>query len=151
MNITVLNPLGPSKSLTAVLDGQGAITALQWSDSTPTDPKHPIAQKLNAYLSGEADELELDCNPAGTPFQQRVWAALRAIPYGTLATYKDIAEALQSSPRAVGGAVGANPIPIIIPCHRVMGSSGALTGFSAPGGIATKVVLLRHEGVEVGS
>ncbi len=151
MNITVLNPLGPSKSLTAVLDGQGAITALQWTDATPTDPKHPVAQKLNAYLSGEADELELDCNPKGTGFQQRVWAALRAIPFGTLATYKDIAEALQSSPRAVGGAVGANPIPIIIPCHRVMGSSGALTGFSAPGGIATKVVLLRHEGVEVGA
>ncbi len=82
---------------------------------------------------------------AGTPFQRRVWTALLDIPWGETRTYGDLAVQLGSSARAVGGAVGANPAPILVPCHRVMGAKGAMTGFSAPGGIATKAWLLAHE------
>ena len=81
----------------------------------------------------------------GTPFQRRVWAALVEIPWGETCTYGDLAARLGSSARAVGGAVGANPAPILVPCHRVMGANGAMTGFSAPGGVATKAWLLAHE------
>lgn len=83
----------------------------------------------------------------GTPFQKKVWKALCDIPFGTTVTYGELAAKVASSPRAVGRAVGANPLPILIPCHRVVGAKGELTGFSAPGGLATKEWLLRHEGV----
>ena len=92
-------------------------------------------------------------NPRGTAFQQRVWAQLAEIPYGQLTTYGQIARRLEeqtgarTSARAVGSAVGRNPISIILPCHRVVGSTGSLTGYA--GGLQKKIALLRIEGVDV--
>ncbi len=96
----------------------------------------------------EPSTAELPLEFLGTPFQQRVWKLLLDIPYGKLATYGEIAQRLShdkpTSSRAVGGAVGRNPLGIIVPCHRVMGANGNLTGFT--GGIETKIALLQHEG-----
>lgn len=104
---------------------------------------------LQAYFAGErpqADELPLSF--AVTPFRQRVLAALCQIPYGQVTTYQALAEQLGSSPRAVGGAVGHNPLAIIVPCHRVVAANGQLTGFA--GGMERKIQLLTHEGMTPG-
>jgi methylated-DNA-[protein]-cysteine S-methyltransferase len=101
--------------------------------------------QLAAWFAGELREFDLTLAPTGTAFQQQVWAALREIPYGAIASYGDIARRLgaPTATRAVGAANGRNPLPIIVPCHRVIGASGALTGFG--GGIARKQWLLAHE------
>ncbi len=101
--------------------------------------------QLNAYFAGELRIFDLDLMPSGTPFQLAVWQALKAIPFGVTISYGELASRLgrPSASRAVGAANGANPIPIIVPCHRVIGASGALTGFG--GGIDTKRWLLAHE------
>lgn len=99
---------------------------------------------LDRYFDGEnpnPDELPL--SPNGSPFQMKVWEALRSIPYGKTVTYGDLAKQLDTSPRAIGNAVGHNPIGIIIPCHRVIGANGQLTGFA--GGLERKIWLLEHE------
>lgn len=99
-----------------------------------------------AYFAGRRpDPAALPLAPRGTPFQRRVWALLRAIPYGQTVTYGDLARGLGSSPRAVGGAVGRNPISLLIPCHRVVGAGGVLTGYA--GGLGRKAFLLRLEGI----
>jgi methylated-DNA-[protein]-cysteine S-methyltransferase len=109
---------------------------------------------LGAYFAGERPSPHgLALSPAGTPFQLAVWQALLQIPYGQTVTYGWVAERVgemrgkPTSARAVGGAVGANPICIIAPCHRVVGASGSLTGFG--GGMEAKVALLAHEGVDL--
>ena len=106
---------------------------------------------LDRYFAGEKPSpLELSLAPAGTPFQRAVWERLQAIPYGTVTTYGALARELGgASPRAVGSAVGRNPISIIIPCHRVVGADGGLTGYA--GGLGRKLWLLRHEGADVRS
>ncbi|MDP9360919.1 MAG: methylated-DNA--[protein]-cysteine S-methyltransferase [Acidobacteriota bacterium] len=103
------------------------------------------ASQLRAYFDGELCAFELPLAPRGTAFQQSVWRALRAIPYGETTTYAAIAAGIgkPSAVRAVGAANGANPIPIVIPCHRVIGSSGSMTGFG--GGIGVKRQLLALE------
>jgi methylated-DNA-[protein]-cysteine S-methyltransferase len=103
--------------------------------------------ELREYFAGKRREFDVPVDPAGTEFQQRVWNLVSAIPYGETTTYGAIAAELGDAQlaRAVGAAVGANPIPIIIPCHRVIGSDGSLTGYG--GGLRMKVWLLRHEGV----
>ncbi len=99
---------------------------------------------LAAYWSGQQpDPAALPLAPRGSAFRQRVWRTLLGIPYGETRTYGDVAAQLGTSPRAVGGAVGQNPISIIIPCHRVVGVGGALTGYA--GGEARKRFLLLHE------
>lgn len=108
----------------------------------------PFAQarrQLDAYFRGELRDFDLKLNPGGTEFQLAVLDELQKIPYGTTASYGDIARRIgrPKAVRAVGAANGRNPIPIIIPCHRVIGSSGDLTGFG--GGLATKEALLRLE------
>ncbi len=100
---------------------------------------------LERYFAGEREEFDLPLAPAGTGFERRVWAALRTIAYGQTRTYGAIGRLAGGSPRAVGQAAGRNPIPIIIPCHRVV-AAGDLGGFSAPGGIAAKRALLALEG-----
>lgn len=109
---------------------------------------------LDRYLAGERpDPHELALHPRGTEFQKRVWSELSNIPYGAVVTYGDIARGVEratgkrTSARAVGGAVGRNPLCLIVPCHRVIGASGSLTGFG--GGIPLKIVLLKHEGIDV--
>ena len=104
------------------------------------------AAQLNEYFAGKRQDFDLPLSPTGTEFQKNVWQALQAIPYGELRSYRDIAESLQKpkAVRAVGAANGRNPLPIVVPCHRVIGSDGSLTGFA--GGLEAKRVLLRLEG-----
>lgn len=100
--------------------------------------------QLREYFAGKRCDFDVPVYPSGTAFQKRVWHLVTAIPYGQTVSYGSIAEQLGSSPRAVGAAVGANPIPIIIPCHRVIGADSSLTGYG--GGLRMKIWLLRHEG-----
>jgi methylated-DNA-[protein]-cysteine S-methyltransferase len=87
-------------------------------------------RQVGAWFRGKRREFTLRLSPAGTPFQRRVWAALRRIPWGQTRSYGDVARALGSSPRAVGRANATNPICLIVPCHRVIGSDGSLTGYA---------------------
>ena len=106
-----------------------------------------VAAQLEAYFDGQLKEFTVALAPRGSPFRLAVWAELTKIPYGSTASYGDIARALGKSPvasRAVGSANGANPIAVIVPCHRVIGSDGSLTGYG--GGLARKELLLRLEG-----
>lgn len=110
---------------------------------------------LDAYFEGRDPGKIPPCAPRGSEFRQLVWAKLAEIPYGELVTYGDIAKAIEAdtgkkrSARAVGGAVGHNPVSIILPCHRVVGASRSLTGYA--GGIERKTALLKLEGVDMGT
>ena len=112
-------------------------------------PHHEVldvaAVQLSEYFAGERREFDVPLDLVGTPFQLQVWAALRRIPYGSTTTYGELARVLgrPGSARAVGTAVGRNPVSIIVPCHRVVGADGSLTGFA--GGIDTKARLLGLE------
>lgn len=142
--VTVESLLGPL----VVTSADGAIGALDWGRAT-VEASEPLleeaARQLQAYFTGRRLDFDLPLAPRGTPFRQSVWAAMSRIPYGRVATYGDLARELGSAPRAVGGACGANPIPIIIPCHRVVGGHGSAGGYSGAGGLVTKDWLLRHE------
>jgi methylated-DNA-[protein]-cysteine S-methyltransferase len=109
-----------------------------------------VAEQLAEYFAGARREFDLRLRPGGTPFQQRVWAALREIPYGETRSYGAMATDLgvPGAARAVGLANGQNPISIIVPCHRVVGASGALTGYG--GGLPAKQWLLAHEAARAG-
>jgi methylated-DNA-[protein]-cysteine S-methyltransferase len=102
-------------------------------------------EQLWAYFAGELLDFDLPLDAAGTPFQQRVWSALRSIPYGQTVSYAEIARRidLPTASRAVGAANGRNPIALIVPCHRVIGANGTLVGYG--GGLDRKQWLLRHE------
>lgn len=121
------------------------------SPPVPSDWRHhplffkEIKRQLAAYFKGRLQQFNLPLAPEGTDFQRRVWTALTTIPYGTVVSYKSIAEAIgqPKAVRAVGGANARNPIPIIIPCHRVIGANGTLTGFG--GGLETKSTLIELE------
>jgi methylated-DNA-[protein]-cysteine S-methyltransferase len=104
-------------------------------------------EQLAQYFAGERQSFDLPTSPQGTPFQRMVWGRLLGIPFGQTASYKGIAVAIgrPRAARAVGGAVGHNPISIIVPCHRVIGIAGGLRGYS--GGLWRKAWLLQHEGV----
>jgi methylated-DNA-[protein]-cysteine S-methyltransferase len=108
-----------------------------------------VAEQLRAYFAGDLTEFKVDLDVQGTEFQRRVWNQLLAIPYGRTTTYGRLAEEIGDprAVRAVGLANGANPISIIIPCHRVVGANGSLTGYG--GGLARKQWLLAHERGEV--
>jgi methylated-DNA-[protein]-cysteine S-methyltransferase len=129
-----------------------AVTTVTWCDTTslatanPDSPAAMAAHQLLEYFSGNRSEFDVPIAPAGSDFQQRVWAALQKIRFGQTVTYGDIATRIDSAPRAVGMACGSNPIPIIVPCHRVVASNGRLTGYSAGNGIETKRQLLALEG-----
>ena len=114
--------------------------------SRPTPLLEEGQRQLLEYLTGTRREFDLPLNPPGTPFQQKVWAALRDIPYGQTRSYRDVARAAGCPRgfRAVGMANHRNPIPIFIPCHRVVGSDGSLTGYA--GGLELKKTLLAIEG-----
>jgi len=116
------------------------------------DPQHPVLREavtqLRAYFAGERDSFDLPLDlQAGTAFQQDVWKALLAIPRGATTSYAQLARQLgrPQAMRAVGAAVGRNPVSIVVPCHRVLGSSGSLTGYA--GGLERKTALLKLEGV----
>ena len=147
-------PLGP---LTLAATARGL--ALAWFDkqahrseslAVPVNPQHPVLQQAElefaGYFNGQRREFTVVLDPLGTAFQQRVWQALLQIPMGRLSTYGEIARqlGLPDAARAVGAAVGRNPVGIIVPCHRVIGSNGSLTGYAA--GLPRKETLLRLEG-----
>ncbi|MBB2165313.1 methylated-DNA--[protein]-cysteine S-methyltransferase [Gluconacetobacter sp. 1b LMG 1731] len=130
----------------------GAIVALDWGwgrDQDETPLLRLACDRLDAYFDGAADNFaDLPLAPYGTPYRQAVWQALRAIPPGETRTYRDLAEQVGGSPRSVGQANGANPIPILIPCHRVVATQG-LGGYSGDGGVTDKIYLLELEGAQI--
>jgi len=131
-----------------ISEDDGAIVALDWGrgrDQEETPLLRRARDQLQDYLDGKRLTFDLPLAPHGSDFQKRVWAALCAIPPGETRSYADIARAIGSAPRAVGGANGANPIPIIIPCHRVVAADGSLGGYSGGDGPATKRFLLDLE------
>ncbi|PGH54887.1 cysteine methyltransferase [Azospirillum palustre] len=152
--LSIDSPLGP-----LMLTGDGsALTAVGWGRFDRDEPDAVLAEtarQLDAYFTGRLQRFDLPLKPAGTAFRRSVWEAMLAIPYGGTATYGGMATMLGSGPRAVGGACGANPIPIVIPCHRVLASGGAPGGYSGHGGLDTKAWLLalerRHAGVGQGN
>ena len=129
-----------------------AIVAVNWSD--PALQKYeddtPLLQRaatqLQEYFAGTRRDFDLPLNPRGTEFQRAVWDQMLAIPYGKTKSYGDLAKATDGIARAVGTACGANPIPIIIPCHRVLAADRSLGGFSGGKGPETKAILLTLEG-----
>lgn len=127
---------------------QGTIVALEWGwGSGPQEATEVLRRTkaaLDAYFDGARLPEDLPLNPAGSPYRLKVWAALRAIPPGETRTYREIAGIAGGSARSVGGANAANPIPILIPCHRVLASSG-IGGYSGGAGLATKRALLALE------
>jgi methylated-DNA-[protein]-cysteine S-methyltransferase len=149
--LTMESPVGP-----LVLTAEGeSLTAVSFSDdpaasTTETDKPLPVLvetrRQLLAYFAGDLEVFDLPRVARGTPFQQRVWSELTRIPYGTTASYGDIARRLGmpvGAARAVGLANGSNPVAIVVPCHRVIGSNGTLTGYA--GGLHRKRFLLGLE------
>lgn len=140
-------PLGPVWLVTKEPE---VVTHLLWTPPLSHTAPSPLLQAqaeawLRAYFQGEFLPIPFALAPQGTPFQQRVWFLLRRIPPGQTLTYGEAAHLLQSGPRAVGGAAGRNPLPLFIPCHRLVAATPQGGGFSAPGGLVTKHWLLEHE------
>lgn len=130
-----------------LVSNDGAITAVHWGhkpDAGNCAVLDEAVAQMAAYDAGTLEEFDLPLRVGGSDFQRAVCAEMSAIPFGYTVTYGDIAKRLGAPAQSVGQACGGNPIPIIIPCHRVMGAKG-LTGFSGAGGVETKVALLRHE------
>ena len=142
-------PIGPL----TVWEQGGAIVRVDFGKTAAETEKTALLaeaeRQLTAYFAGELREFSLPLKPAGTDFQRKVWDALREIPYGETRSYAEIAARVgcPRGYRAVGLANNRNPIPILIPCHRVVGANGALTGYA--GGLAVKEALLRLEGVRL--
>ena len=137
----------PVGSIGADWDGT-SITALHWARAgTLTDGPvfDQLKDELCRYFAGKLSDFEVPLNAGGNDFQRRFHRALCDIPYGETRSYGDLAQQLGVSAQAIGQACGANPIPILIPCHRVLGANG-LGGYSGAGGIETKVALLKLEG-----
>lgn len=144
MKRSIPSPYGPL----VVTVEDGALTRLTWSGMRHAD-EDPLLLEAEAqladYFAGTRQGFDLPLRVEGSDFQRAVCAAMLAIPFGHTRTYGQIARELGAPAQAVGQGCGANPLPIVIPCHRVLGANG-LGGFSAQGGIETKVALLRHEG-----
>ncbi len=142
--LSVHSPVG---DLT-ISEEEGKIVSLDWGWSPFQEENELLlhAKKLlDQYFDGDNPQFDLPLNPHGTKFQKDVWNIMLEIPYGNILTYGEISDRLNSHARAVGLACGLNPIPIIIPCHRVMGKDGKLTGFSGGEGVKTKQFLLDLE------
>jgi methylated-DNA-[protein]-cysteine S-methyltransferase len=132
---------------------QGGVRPMKVPSGWQPDPKpfKETVRQLKAYFDGKLEDFDLPLSPTGTAFQLKVWRTLQTIPYGETWTYGKLARRIQrpDAPRAVGAANGQNPIPVIIPCHRVIGSDGSLTGFG--GGLPIKQQLLTLEGALLSS
>ena len=126
----------------------GSLVALRWTDG-PERSDSPLldeaVRQLQAYFAGTLQRFDLPLSPAGSPFQQSVWREMSRIPFGRTMSYGALAGRIGGIARAVGTACGENPIPVIIPCHRVGAAGKALGGFSGGEGAATKRLLLAHE------
>jgi methylated-DNA-[protein]-cysteine S-methyltransferase len=156
---TMNSPVG---LLTIVVSDKG-VRAVLWPDEDPKrvpavdaidQPDHPIinatTKQLDEYFTGDRQDFDVPLDPVGTEFQQSAWCSLRTIPYGLTVSYGEQAERMgdKRKARAVGAANGRNPISIIVPCHRVVGGGGELTGFA--GGVESKAWLLDHERAVLG-
>jgi methylated-DNA-[protein]-cysteine S-methyltransferase len=154
----IASPLGP---LTLATTAHGL--ALAWFDAqahrtetvaAPEQPDHPVLQQaageFTAYWADARTVFAVPLDPQGTPFQHAVWQVLRGIAPGALLSYGEVARRIHNpaAVRAVGAAIGRNPLGIIVPCHRVVGSNGSLTGYA--GGLPRKQALLQHEGAQTG-
>jgi methylated-DNA-[protein]-cysteine S-methyltransferase len=142
--LSMPSPVG----LLTIEEEDEAIVAIRWGGGELSNGGPLLAEaarQLEAYFAGKLTDFDLPLTPAGSRFQQRVWAAMQTIPYGQTRCYGDLAEAVGSAPRAIGNACGKNPIPIVIPCHRVLARAG-LGGYSGEGGLVTKERLLTLEG-----
>jgi methylated-DNA-[protein]-cysteine S-methyltransferase len=140
-----------------LVDGGGTLVAIRFDAPVDGSPEHERGgsdllgrahDQLREYFAGERRTFDLPLRPRGTDFQRRVWNVLATVPWGTTTTYGALAVRLGLPPgaaRAVGAANGANPIPVVLPCHRVIGSDGTLTGYA--GGLERKALLLRLERV----
>ena len=139
---SVMTPLGP----VSITERAGLIVALDWGtfEDDPSDLTREAAAQLRAYFDRRLTRFDLVLD-YGTGLNEGVRRAMVAIPHGQTLTYGALGRALQTGAQAIGRACGLNPVPIIIPCHRVLGADG-LGGFSARGGVETKVWLLKHEG-----
>ena len=140
--------LGGDAETLHLIHFQGGVRPMKVPVDWQPDPKpfKEAVRQLNAYFSGKLRDFDLALSPSGTAFQLKVWRMLQTIPYGETWTYGKLARRIQrpDAPRAVGAANGQNPIPVIIPCHRVIGADGSLTGFG--GGLPIKQKLLALEG-----
>lgn len=136
------SPFGPF----SVVEEDGKITRLDWTSrrSDPTPLLREACRQLGEYFDGKRQGFDLPLD-FGAGFQEQMRRAMYAIPFGETRTYGDLSKALGRPAQAIGQACGANPIPILIPCHRVLGAN-TLGGFSAPGGVETKIALLKLEG-----
>jgi len=128
-----------------------ALTTVEWGSLKKPEPSALLDEtraQIVAYFDGKLSDFDLPLAPKGTNFQKNVWAAMQKIPYGCTQTYGDLARQIRSGPRPVGTACGVNPIPIIIPCHRVVAAQGP-GGYSGAGGLVTKQSLLALEGQQL--
>ncbi len=141
--LSIDSPVGPL----TLTEQDGAVVEIGWGRGGGNGSAllAEAARQLEAYFAGALTAFDLPLRPAGSPFERRVWAAMQQIPYGETRRYGELAAALGSAPRAVGGACGRNPIPVVIPCHRVLAKTG-LGGYSGRGGLDTKRALLALEG-----
>jgi methylated-DNA-[protein]-cysteine S-methyltransferase len=133
-----------------LFEEDGALTALDFggkkSVGEPTKLLLQAKHQLDAYFAGKRHDFDLALAPRGSAFERRVWQLMTEIPYGETRSYGELAQALAAAPRAVGQACGRNPLPILIPCHRVLAAGGALGGYSGGAGVETKRRLLMLEG-----
>lgn len=148
-SITLRSPVGPL----ALRERDGRIVSVSWIDEADlvdaagaTPLLRNAAQQLDAYFHRGLRAFDLPLAPAGSPFENGVWDQMLRIPYGQTRSYGEIARAVGGEARAVGGACGSNPIPILIPCHRVLAADGRSGGYSGRGGTETKHFLLALEG-----
>jgi methylated-DNA-[protein]-cysteine S-methyltransferase len=142
--LTIRSPIGPL----TVTENDGAIVALDFADRNGREVTPVLARartQLDEYFSRKRTSFDLPLHMGGTAFQRAVWNRMLAIPYGETESYGHVAKSLGSAPRAVGGACGKNAIPILIPCHRIVGAAAALGGYSGGAGRPIKVALLELE------
>lgn len=145
LGLTVATETGP----VTITEEEGAIVAVTWGRQDGQDDSpllQEAARQLRDYFAGTRRTFDLPLNPRGSDFQRAVWREMLAIPYGATKSYGDLAKATGGIARAVGTACGANPIPIFIPCHRVLAADRRLGGFSGGKGPETKAFLLTLEG-----
>lgn len=144
--LNTTTPIGPL----AIAEEDGEIVSVDWGwapESVETPLLVRARDQLEAYFDGSCKAFDLPLRPMGTAYQRRVWQAIAAIPFGQVRSYGAIARELGTAPRALGGACGRNPIPIFIPCHRVLAGDRSLGGYSGMDGLDTKRFLLNLEGV----
>jgi len=144
-----LEIVGDDHAVTALSIERAGVLPREDEPELENDVVGEAAGQLADYFAGKREAFTVPVRLAGTAFQRSVWSELQSITFGTVRSYGDIGQATGrlTAGRAVGGAVGANPVPILVPCHRVLASGGRITGYSAGNGISTKAWLLDHEGI----